>query len=160
MASPLRVRKILNSSWAIKQDLLTCGSQRSSCLNGWIVSWILHNPFKNIYILSHVRLQHFPDGNYSNGLPAIAVWKSLWSLNSQSAGRAEEQSQLAGPGVMSPLGPQSMLWEVLFCTVVLWTVHTSVREANLFAVGLWAQGNRQTWKKLYLLVNLNKINIA
>lgn len=41
-----------------------CGSQHGSCFNRQIISWILHNPFKIIYNLSHLRLQHFPDGNY------------------------------------------------------------------------------------------------
>jgi len=90
MASPLRVRKILNGSKANKQDLLTCGSQHSSCLYRQIVSCLLHNPFRMIYILSHMRLQHFPDGNYSNGLHGTAVLKSLWSFNSQAATRGEE----------------------------------------------------------------------
>lgn len=150
MASPLRVRKIFKCSETAKQDLLTCGSQHCSCFNRQIVSWILHNPFKIIYILSHKRLQHFPDGNYSKGLPGTAEWKSLWSFISQAAARDNEQSQLAGPGDLSPLGPQHLLWEVLFFTVVFWTVHTSMREANLSADRPWAQGNRKTFKKLYL----------
>lgn len=118
MVSPLRVRKILSNSWATEQVLLTSGSQHSSCLNRQIDSWILHKAFKIIYILSHLRLRHFPDGSYSNGLPEIAVWKSLWSFNLQRASRAEEQTQLAGPP-----GPDSLLWEVVWHSALLNCAH-------------------------------------
>lgn len=77
-------------------------------------------------------------------------YEGVWSIISQAAVRDKEQSQLACPGDLSPLGPQHLLSEVLFFTVVLWTVHTSMREANLSAASPWAQENGKTFKKLYL----------
>lgn len=134
MASPLRVRKILNGSLTAKQNLLMCGSQHSSCLNRQIVSWILHNPFKIIYILSHMRLQHFPDGNYSKGLPGAAVWKSLILHFAGSSQRQGAEPASWSRGSVSPWSTASALRGSVFHSGLLNCTQAWGRQTCLLPV--------------------------